>query len=74
MYSVGLTPLSDIPSWIVLIAAVAFVLAFCAIDEYRRSRERKARNTAAKAREDAEWWDEKQRLRYMGLLSNEGRE
>ena len=74
MLSTVWTPIAGFFShnWISLVGAVVFVIAYSAIDEYRLSRARKARSAAAKAREDAQWWEEMNRLRYMGLLSNEG--
>ncbi|MFB8290185.1 hypothetical protein [Kitasatospora purpeofusca] len=62
----------SIPTW-VTVTAEAFLLTVCLVRAYRQARARRAREAAAKARADLQWWDEKNRLRYMGLLSNEGR-
>ncbi|WP_043463544.1 hypothetical protein [Kitasatospora sp. MBT66] len=62
----------SIPIWST-VTAQAVLLTISLVRAHRRARARRAREAAAKARADLQWWDEKNRLRYMGLLSNEGR-
>lgn len=58
--------------WLALVVFIALVVAGSIAGEWRVRRARKSRNEAARKREDREWWEEKNRLRYNGLLNNEG--